>query len=163
MCAAQKCRHGDGGRGQVEESATRELHVVLSMSERGRLKTGEGDDNKDLNPKKSRFSGKIAINQWSLRGSAARLATAGRRYRQAVGGIFIKFVAQRADRDTQHIGGMGAIAEAMLERLQDEVALDLGHSAADKSARHLLRGERGVSDGGRGSLLVEPDTVGAED
>ena len=41
----------------------------------------------------------------------ARLAAAGRRHRHAVGGIFVELVAQRADRDAQHIGGMGAVAE----------------------------------------------------
>ena len=39
---------------------------------------------------------------------------------------------------------MGAVAEAMLERFQDEIALDLGHGAADQVAGDLL--------GGHGSL-----------
>ena len=39
---------------------------------------------------------------------------------------------------------MGAVAEAMLERFQDEIALDLGDGAADQRARHLLGGECGM-------------------
>jgi hypothetical protein len=34
----------------------------------------------------------------------ARLAAAGWRHRHAVGGIFVELVAQRADRDAEHIG-----------------------------------------------------------
>ena len=37
---------------------------------------------------------------------------------------------------------MRAVAEAMLERLQDQVALDIRHRAADQRARHLLGGDR---------------------
>jgi hypothetical protein len=55
----------------------------------------------------------------------AHLAAAGRRNGRAVMGVFVELVAQRADRDAEDIGGMGAVAEAVLERLQDEVALDL--------------------------------------
>ena len=39
---------------------------------------------------------------------------------------------------------MGAVAEAVLERLQDQVALDLGHGAADEIAGDLFSGERGA-------------------
>jgi len=45
-----------------------------------------------------------------------------------------------------------AVAQAMPERLQDEVALDLGDGAADERTRDLLGGERGVGDRRRAAL-----------
>src|ERR1700753_1892975 len=42
---------------------------------------------------------------YSLR-RRARLAAAGGRHRYAVGGVFVELVAQRADRDAEHIGRM---------------------------------------------------------
>ena len=44
------------------------------------------------------------------------------------------------------------VAQAMPERLQDEVALDLGDGAADERTRDLLGGERGVGDRRRAAL-----------
>ena len=57
---------------------------------------------------------------------------------------------------------MGAVAEAVLERLQDEVALDVRDGAADQRARHLLGDQRGMGDRRR-LRLVEPHAVGRED
>ena len=37
---------------------------------------------------------------------------------------------------------MGPIAQAMFQRLQDQVALDVGDGAADEGAGDLLRGQR---------------------
>src|ERR1700710_1278306 len=42
--------------------------------------------------------------------------------RQSAVGIFVQLVAQRADRDAEDVRRMGAIAEAMLQRFQDEIA-----------------------------------------
>src|ERR1035437_8028590 len=56
---------------------------------------------------------------------APELAAARRRDRRALSRIFVELVAQRADRDAEDIGRMGAVAEAVLERLQDQVTLDL--------------------------------------
>src|SRR5215510_7625240 len=57
---------------------------------------------------------------------------------QSVGSVFVELVAQRADRDAEDVGRMGAVAEAVLERLEDEVALDIGDGAADESTGDLL-------------------------
>ena len=47
----------------------------------------------------------------------------------------LQLVAQGADRDAEDVGGVGAVAEAMVQRLDDQVALHLGHRAADQAAR----------------------------
>src|SRR5215475_11671461 len=86
---------------------------------------------------------------------AVIVACAGRRDRDATVGIFVELVAQRADRDAEDVGGMGSIAEAMLQRLQDQVALDVGHRAAHQRARHLLGGERRMRHGRRGFRKIE--------
>src|SRR3984893_11935593 len=79
---------------------------------------------------------------WSGEGEdsrhAAYLAAARRRYRHAVGGIFVELVAQGADRDAQDVGRVGAVAEAVLECFEDQVALDVGDGAAHERARPLL-------------------------
>ena len=51
-------------------------------------------------------------------------------------GIFAQLVAQGADRDAQNVGGMGAVAQAMVQRVQDQIALDIRNRAADQAARH---------------------------
>ena len=66
------------------------------------------------------------------RGALKRFAAVWRRDGRAVGGILVELVAQRTDRDAKNIGGMGAVAETMLQRLQDQVALDFGHGAPDQ-------------------------------
>src|ERR1700693_5058180 len=66
---------------------------------------------------------------WRLRRSA-HLAAVRRRNRHAGRRIFIELVAQRADRDAEDVRRMSAVAEAVLERLEDQVALDLRHGAA---------------------------------
>src|SRR5436190_1210608 len=83
-------------------------------------------------------------------GYLALYARAGRCDRQSAVGIFVQLVAQRADRDAEDVGGVGAIAEAMLERLQDEIALDVGNRASDQRAGDLFGGKGGVSHGGCG-------------
>src|SRR6202795_4763910 len=68
------------------------------------------------------------------RGQAVEIAGAGGRDRQSAVGVFVQLVAQRADRDAEDIGGMGAIAEAMLQRLQDQIAFYVGDCTSDQSA-----------------------------
>src|SRR6202023_3705050 len=75
------------------------------------------------------------------------LAAVRRRDGDAGRRIFVELVAQGADRDAEDVGGMRAVAEAVLERLEDEVALDVGDRAADERARDRFGGERGVRDG----------------
>jgi len=75
-----------------------------------------------------------------------RLAGPRRRHRHAVAGIFVELVAQRADRDAEDVGGVGAVAETVLERLQNEIALDVGDGAADQRARDRLGGKRRMRD-----------------
>ena len=91
------------------------------------------------------------------------LTRAGRGDRDAAVGIFVQLVAQRADRDAEDVGSVGPIAEAMLERLQDQVAFDIGDGAADQGARHLLGGKGGVGHGWRGLGEVEPVAVRRQD
>src|SRR4051812_6246827 len=72
---------------------------------------------------------------------AAEVAAVRRRDRHAGGRIFVELVAQRADRDAEDVRRVGAVAEAVLERLQDQVALDVGDGAADERAGDGLRGK----------------------
>ena len=58
-------------------------------------------------------------------------------HRHPVGGISGELVAQRPDRDAEHVGGVGAVAQATPHRLQDEVTLDLGNGVADEHPDHL--------------------------
>ena len=58
---------------------------------------------------------------------------------------------------------MRAVAEAVLERLQDEIALDVGDGAADKRARHRFRRHRGVGNSRRVLGLIEAHAVGRDD
>jgi hypothetical protein len=51
----------------------------------------------------------------------------------------------------------------LLERFEDEIALDLGDGAADEGARYLLGSERGMGDRGDTALLVEARAVRRED
>src|SRR6185436_7107910 len=80
----------------------------------------------------------------ALRRTSELAATIWRRHWHAVGGIFVEFVAQGADRNAEDIGGVGAVAQAVFERFQDEIALDVSDSAAHKRPRHLLGGESGM-------------------
>src|SRR4051794_26202171 len=77
---------------------------------------------------------------WSSLGRAAQVAarsgaTAGRRDRHAIIGIFVELVPQRPDRNSKDVGRVRAVAEAVLERLEDEVALDIGDRAPHQRAR----------------------------
>src|SRR5579871_3414288 len=68
-------------------------------------------------------------------------AGARRRDRHAAVGIFVQLVAQRADGDAEDVGGVRPVAEAMLQRLKDQVALHIRNRAPDQRPRHLLGGE----------------------
>src|SRR3984893_4907739 len=95
---------------------------------------------------------------------AAYLAAARRRDRHAVGGIFVELVAQGADRDAQDVGRVGAVAEAVLERFEDQVALDVGDGAPHERARHLLGRVGRVRDRGRDvARIVEASAVRRQD
>src|SRR5215813_11831599 len=72
----------------------------------------------------------------------AHLAAVRRGNRDAGGGIFVELVAQRADRDAEDVGRVGAVAETVLERLQDQLALNVGDGAADQRAGDGLRRHR---------------------
>ena len=58
---------------------------------------------------------------------------------------------------------MGAIAEAMLQRFQNQVPLDVGHGAADQRARHLFGGEGRVRDRRNGLRTIEAIAIGRQD
>ena len=58
---------------------------------------------------------------------------------------------------------MGAVAKAMFQRLQDQVALDIGDGAADQRAGDLLGGKGRVRHRGGGLGKVEAVAVGRED
>jgi hypothetical protein len=49
-------------------------------------------------------------------------------------GIFVELIAQRADGNAKDVCSMGAIAEALFERLQDQVPFDVGDGATDERA-----------------------------
>src|SRR5262249_8748047 len=92
-------------------------------------------------------------------GSLEWLAAVRRWNGCAVGGIFVELVAQRADRDAEDISRVRAIAEAVLERLQNQIALDLGHGAADQVTGDLLGGNRSMGGDIGAAHLVEPRAV----
>src|SRR3712207_6939224 len=53
---------------------------------------------------------------------------------------FLQLVPQGADRDAEDIGGVGAVAEAVLQRVEDQLLLDVGDGPADEAAHgHLDR------------------------
>src|SRR4051812_46205370 len=56
--------------------------------------------------------------------------------------VFAELVAQRADRDAEDLGRVRAVAEAVVERVEDEVLLDLRDGASDECAGDGLRGPR---------------------
>src|SRR5262245_9909762 len=87
-----------------------------------------------------------------------RAAVRGRNWRTA-GRVFVQLVAQGSDRNAQNICRMGAVAETVLERFQDQVALDFGHGAANEIAGDLFgRHDRMGGEIGA-SRLIEPRTV----
>jgi hypothetical protein len=57
----------------------------------------------------------------------------------------LELVAQRADRDAEDVVGVGAVAEAMMQGAEDEVALNIGDGAPDHA---------GLADARRGRLVV---------
>src|SRR5579883_21578 len=63
------------------------------------------------------------------------LQLVGRRHGEAVLAVLLQLVAQRADGDAEDGRRMRAVAEAMLQGLEYEIALDGGDGAADERAR----------------------------
>src|SRR5580698_6099525 len=49
--------------------------------------------------------------------------------------VFAELVPQGADRNTEDVRRMRAVAEAMIERVENEIALDIGDRASDEPAR----------------------------
>src|SRR5579885_1010370 len=58
---------------------------------------------------------------------------------------------------------MRAIAEAVLERFEDEVALDLGARATDEIARHLFGGYGSMGSRAGAPRGIETGAIGRED
>src|SRR3954451_15441619 len=56
--------------------------------------------------------------------------------------VLAELVAQRADRDAEDLRGVRAVAEAVVERNEDEVLLDLRDGASDERTGDGLRGPR---------------------
>src|SRR4051812_24815310 len=83
--------------------------------------------------------------------------------RQSTVGIFIELVAQRADRYAENVGGVGTVAQAVLEGFQDQIAFDVGDCAADQRTRNLFGGEGGVRYRRRGLGEVEAVAIGRQD
>src|SRR5260370_18999962 len=97
------------------------------------------------------------------RGGAVVVAGAGGCDRQSAVGIFVQLVAERAERDAEDIGGVGPIAEAMLERFKDEIALYVGYRTSDQGAGHLFGGEGRVRYRRHGLGRVETVAVRRQD
>src|SRR5579859_947449 len=72
----------------------------------------------------------LSAQELGLKGSS--LGVAGRRHGEAFIEILAQLVAQGADRDAENVGGMGPVAEAVLQGVDDQIALDVGHGAADQ-------------------------------
>ena len=66
------------------------------------------------------------------------------RHEHAFVGVLVELVAQRADRDAEDVGGVGAVAEHVVEGIEDQVALDVGDGAADEAAGRGAGGLRGL-------------------
>ena len=60
------------------------------------------------------------------------LRGSGSRHPYARGRIVAQLVAQAAQRDPEHACGAGAIAGAVLQRLENEPALDIEQRASDE-------------------------------
>jgi hypothetical protein len=77
-----------------------------------------------------------------------------------VGCVFVEFIPQRADRNAENIGCVRTVAEAVLERFQDQIALDFRHGAPDEVAGNLLSGDCRMSCEVCAPRLIESCTVG---
>jgi hypothetical protein len=53
--------------------------------------------------------------------------------------VLAELVAQSSDGDAKHPGCMGAVAEAIVERVENEATLDFGDRPANKGAGRGLR------------------------
>src|SRR5580658_4992558 len=72
-------------------------------------------------------------NMLTLRG--ARGALLRRRNEHAGVGIFLQLIPQGTDGDAKDRRGVGAVAEAVAERVDDQLLLDRRHRLADEGAR----------------------------
>src|SRR6185312_16771090 len=110
-----------------------------------------------MRPRKPNSSEPISVLIRDLLGSSLeRLSAMRRRNWGPIGGIFVELVAQRTDRDAENIGCVRAIAEAVLERLQDQIPFDFGHGSPDQIAGNLFGSYRGVDSDIRAAHLIEP-------
>ena len=68
------------------------------------------------------------------RGSGAGMRRALSRRWHAVTLLMVlpELVAQRPDRDSEYRGRMSAIAQAVIERIDDEISFDVGNAATDE-------------------------------
>src|SRR5690606_34881362 len=53
--------------------------------------------------------------------------------------IFLELVAQGADRDAENIRRMGAVSEAVVESLQNEILFHFSDCLSDKATRNGIR------------------------
>ena len=72
--------------------------------------------------------------------SSRRLASWRRRNAQALVGILLQLVAQRADRNAENVRGVRPVAQAMRQRLEDEILFDVRNRASNQRARSDLAG-----------------------
>ena len=95
-----------------------------------------------------------------------RPRAAGLCHVEAGGDVFVELVAQRPDRDAEDARGVGAVAQAMVQGVEDEVALDLGHGAPHEAAGgrlgHLRGAGRRAGALRQGIALGRHDRVGAD-
>src|SRR5262245_7839393 len=101
--------------------------------------------------------GEIAIHE--LGGTFEFGATMRRWDGRAVRCIFIELVAQSPDRNAENVRRMSAVAEAVPQRLKNQIALDFGHRAANQIAGDLLGGHGGLRCDICSARLVEPCAV----
>src|SRR5690606_27448622 len=58
--------------------------------------------------------------------------------------VLVELVTQGADRDAEDVRGVGAVAEDVVERFEDEVALDIGDGAPNHRAGNGFGDLRGL-------------------
>src|SRR5690606_36846209 len=76
-----------------------------------------------------RRSARMGLARRAVGGGHARL---GRRDGRAFVGVFVQLVAQGSDRDAQDGGRMGAVAQAVVQGVEDQGLFHLSHGLTDE-------------------------------
>src|SRR3546814_3020932 len=101
--------------------------------------------------------------QASQRPPASASGLARHRDRHAFLAVLLQLVAEGPYRNAEDVRRVGPVAETVLQRLDDEIALDLRDRLADQAAGYRgCRGRRSVVGGRLPAGRIEHDVVGLD-